>query len=387
MKVLFDHIVFQNQKVGGVSRALTEMLIHLPQNINVDIAIKESDNLYLHEELVQKRISREISYPWRSRNSFLKGMRFHGKDRLYDFLTKSHLISSAEITNSRFCEKLLKDGDYDVFQPTHYNSYFLNKNKKPFVFIIHDIIPELFPQIYGTGFPDIKEREKIIKEANHIVAISENTKKDILERWNLDEKKITAIPWGAPDVSNICFKKIVDYPYLLYVGGRRGYKRFMYFTQNAKDFLTRHKDIHVICTGVPFSEEEQQFLLDLDLLDRFHTMFVTTSDLYSLYRYAICFVFPSLYEGFGLPTLEAMSCGCPVLISNKSCFPEIGGEVAMYIEDSEKGSSNVASQLDYIYRMSGTERDFLVRKGIDRAKLFSWEKTAGKYAEVYKSLF
>lgn len=386
MKVLFDHIVFQKQKIGGVSRALTEMLLRLPYSIDVDIAVKESDNIYLHESKVQGRISREILYPKCSRNTFLRAKKFVGKDRLYDYLTKFKLINGFEMINMQFCQELMKKGDYDVFQPTHYNSYFLKKNRRPFVFIVHDIIPELLPQFYGKKFPDIKEREILIREADHIVAISENTKKDVLERWKISEDKITSIPWGAPDVSNMEYERIATFPYLLYVGGRRGYKRFFYFVQNAKDFMQKNKDVHVICTGTSFSEEEKQYLSDLGLIDRFHTMFVSTNDLYSLYHYAICFVFPSLYEGFGLPTLEAMACGCPVLISNASCFPEIGGDVALYIEDSIHGKSNVSSQLDFLYRMTEHERSVLIQKGIDRAKLFSWQNTANKYAEVYQSV-
>ena len=365
MKILFDFCVFEIQKIGGVSKALLEMMGKLPSDIEIEIAIKESDNVYLHE---QNFLKQSFSYKQHTIDRFLPNVQFRGKERIYSYLAKAHLIQDSHTRNLEFCKGEMRSGKYDILHHTHYNSYFLPYNKKPFVFIIHDLIPELFSHYYSKTVPDINQRDILIKEASHVVAISENTKRDVLNRWKISEDKITSIPWGAPDVSNTVFNKIVDYPYLLYVGGRDGYKRFDYFVQNAKEFLLRHPEIHVICTGVPFSKKENVLLSEMGVKDRFHTMFVSTDELYSLYHYAICFIFPSLYEGFGLPTLEAMSCGCPVLISNRSCFPEIGGDVALYIEDSEKGSSNVASQLDNIYRMSGTERDALIKKGLSLAR-------------------
>ena len=181
----------------------------------------------MHEEDVQKRISRTIANPKLSRSSFFWRKSFPGKSRLYDFLSENHLIKGAEVVNDLYCEELMERGDYDVFQPTHYNSYFLGENRKPFVFIVHDIIPELFPQYYHSDFQDILEREKLIKVADQIVAISENTKKDIINRWNVPEDKITVIYWGAPEVNTSILKREVPDQYLLYVGDRNHIKDFL----------------------------------------------------------------------------------------------------------------------------------------------------------------
>lgn len=121
-------------------------------------------------------------------------------------------------------------------------------------------------------------------------------------------------------------------------------------------------------------------------MDRFHVLHPSMEKLYSLYHYAICFVYPSLYEGFGLPTLEAMACGCPTLISDTSCFPEIGGDVSFYFHTDNNGKSNISEQLESIYDMGQEERDTICSKGIERANTFSWENTAKQYAKVYKSL-
>lgn len=384
MRVLFDHIVFQIQKVGGVSKALTEMVGHLPPDIDPVIAIRQSDNVYLKENQV---LGRGVISPTLTQESFLFGATFPGKNRLYKCLSGLGIIPSMEAVNMRYCKRLIKSGDYDVFQPTHYNSFFLTHNKKPFVFIVHDIVPELFPQYYPGDFPDIREREKLIHKADKIVAISENTKRDMLSRWNIPEEKIAVIHWGAPDVSNVVFRRIVPYQYILFVGERSKYKRFRFFVRQTAAFLRQHGDIDVICTGKPFSIEEEALLEGLGLRNRYHQMSVSSEDLYSLYHFAFCFVFPSAYEGFGLPTLEAMACGCPVLVSNSSSFPEIGGNAAYYIETASNGQeSNLGEKLEYIASLSESERNLVTNRCLARAAEFTWKDTARQYADIYRNL-
>ena len=119
--------------------------------------------------------------------------------------------------------------------------------------------------------------------------------------------------------------------------------------------------------------------------DRMQAMFVSTEELCGLYSNALCYTFPSLSEGFGLPILEAFSCGCPVLLSNRTCFPEIGGDAAFYFNEYS-GDSDVSEKLDYILNMTVEERMNAKYKGYERLKEFSWKKSAAEYAQVYKSL-
>ena len=383
MKVLFDHIVFQSQKIGGVSKALVEMMSNLPSDIDIEIAIKESDNVYLRECAT---LAQSIAPIKKGIESFFPTINFRGKSVLFSYLSGLGLLKNSFQLNMSYCKEKMNAGQYDVFQPTHYNSYFLKYNKKPFVFIIHDIIPELFPEFYNRKHPDIIQREKIIGKASHIVAISNNTKKDIIERWHLREDNVSVIPWGAPSVDPSTFNIILPYRYILYVGGRNRYKRFDFFVREARRFLIENPDVKVVCTGRDFTEKEKVLFEQLGLKDRFVTMFVDTNTLYSLYHHAICFVFPSIYEGFGLPVLEAMACGCPALISDASCFPEIGGDAAFYIETDKNGSSNINEMLNKLASLSDGDRSIIISKGLSRAKSFSWEKTALEYSKVYRSL-
>jgi len=381
MRVLFDHIVFQRQKIGGVSKALSEMIAHLPPDVEPVLAMKESDNVY-----VQELFPEQVSLPRLTLDNFFKGRTFRGRTRLYETLSALSLIPSMEAANRKYCRSLMARGDYDVFQPTHYNSHFLGYNNKPFVLVVHDIVPELFPSYYAEDFPDIVQRKKLIPLADRIVAISENTRKDILERWDIPEEKVSVIHWGAPDVKDVEFRRLLPFDYILYVGGRAAYKRFDFFVLQARRFLEVHDNIHVVCTGAAFSDSERWMLSSLGLEQRFHAKKVSTEDLFSLYHGALCFVFPSEYEGFGLPTLEAMACGCPVLLAGKSCFPEIGGDAAFYFDEDGSGDSNLAEQLEFIAGLSAGERLAVQDKCLRRAGEFSWTETARRYACVYRSL-
>ena len=383
MRVLFDHCIFQDQRVGGVSKALVEMITHLPSTVEVEIAIKESNNVYLRE---RDCFGQVVSEKKRTFERFLPGLDFRGKVRLYRTLDKLHIIEDSRRKNREFCVSRINNGDYDVLQPTGYNSYFLPYNNKPFVFIIHDIIPELFPEYFPRDFCDIKERDLLVKKAAHIVVPSYSTKRDVLAWWHLDEQRVSVIPWGAPDITQISFNRQVDFPYVLYVGERDRYKRFRYFVQEASEYLRHYPEIHVVCTGKEFNRTEKEFLFSLGLENRVHSMFVSSEDLFSLYRFAICFVFPSQYEGFGLPILEAMACGCPVVLTNSSSFPEVGGDAAFYFEEYDNGHTNLSEILTELSTMSFDQRDVIAQKSIERANHFSWNETAKKYASVYQSM-
>lgn len=381
MKVLFDHKVFQLQRYGGVSNAIVEMIDHLPRNIQYEIAIKESDNVYLH----QKELIPDLNNLRYTSQKFMNGINFPGKEHLYNFFSKYNIINNEEEANLSYCINEIEDCNYDVFQPTTYNTYFLKYLKKPFVFIIHDIVPELFPQYYNKNNPEILARNVLIHKAAKIVAISENTKNDIINYWNIPEDKIEVIHWGEANITNRSEKRLYEKKYILYVGSRTNYKDFNFFAIETKQFLKQHPDTDVICTGRPFNVFEQFFLKRNGLFNRFKYFYFKPEETYSLYHNAECFVYPSLYEGFGLPILDAFECECPALISRLSCFPEIAGDAALYI-DRQKDTSNISEQLNRILNFSIEEKQALIEKGKKRATIFSWEKTSKKYAKLYESI-
>ena len=102
-----------------------------------------------------------------------------------------------------------------------------------------------------------------------------------------------------------------------------------------------------------------------------------------LYHYALAFIYPSSYEGFGLPILEAYKADCPVLLNNASCFPEIAGDAAIFFNMNEK-ENNFEEQFETFYYLNGSERNELIKKQKERLKRYSWDKSAKKSAEIYQ---
>ncbi|MDO5332356.1 MAG: glycosyltransferase family 1 protein, partial [Bacillota bacterium] len=227
--------------------------------------------------------------------------------------------------NRNVCTKLLKKQNFDVFHPTFFDSYFLPYlDKKPFVLTIHDMIPELYPQYFQQDDFQIIGKQILAPKASAIIAVSETTKKDVVRILNVPEEKVFVIHHGCSMSPLTDNQRYFDDPYILYVGERFGYKNFSQFVTAAVTTLKRHEDLNIVCTGRPFSLAEKTLFSTLGISDRMHHFWADTdSQLYSLYHNAECFVYPSEYEGFGIPILEAYTADCPVLLNDASCFPEI----------------------------------------------------------------
>lgn len=380
VRVLYDYQAFAMQTHGGVSRCFWELYKHLPQQVQAQITVKESDNVYIKE-------MQEVQPANDRYNKFLCKRNFKGKGHLhlwYDKLTHGGYYPNY---NKNYSIELLKRGEFDVFHPTFFSDYFLPYlNGKPFVLTIHDMIPELYPQYYAKDDKQIVMKRKLASLANAIIAVSENTKKDIIRILDVPEEKIYVIYHGCsfPHQSQVN----LSFPdsYVLYVGDRLNYKNFDLLVKHIAPFLKSHPKLFVVCTGKPFGKDELALMEKYGVKDRFVYIWASTDEeLFSLYHHALCFVFPSEYEGFGIPILEAFQADCPVLLNNTSCFPEIAGDAAMYFE-IEPMSSTLVDKLECIYSMSMEERESLLDNQRKRLQLYSWEKSALQLAELYAGI-
>jgi glycosyltransferase involved in cell wall biosynthesis len=172
--------------------------------------------------------------------------------------------------------------------------------------------------------------------------------------------------------------------YLLYVGTRSGYKNFSFFIESIAELLRKNEDLHVYCAGwKPFTFDEKKKFRDLNIHKKVHYIQIKDYSLKELYQNARAFVFPSLYEGFGLPVLEAFSCRCPALVSDRSSLPEVGGDSALYFNPQDS-----ASMMNAVERIISDEnlRIQLMNKGSERVKFFSWEKTANTTKRIYENV-
>lgn len=381
MKVLYDLQAFDMQTHGGVSRCFAELYAHRPAFVDASISIKETNNVYL-KDLGFPEAGDVYKHFLCAKDTKLKHFLFkltynlkYGKFSRWD---KRPLINQYET------ESVIKKGDFDIFHPTFFDDYFLPfLGKKPFVITVHDMIPEIF----SIDHSQAKQKLAVIPKAAHIIAVSGQTKKDLVRIMNVPEEKVSVVYHGTDEEPYIpSSTPPIAEEYILYVGGRYVYKNFTAFCKSCVGVLKRHPQLKIVCTGVPFSPEEIQLFESLGIKDRMVHRFVQTrQELFDLYHYAITFVYPSKYEGFGIPILEAYKADCPVMLNRVSCFPEIAGDAAVFFDlNSEK--SDFEEQFETLYRLTGDERGELIQRQRERMKLYSWSKSAAQLADVYKDV-
>jgi len=384
MKILYDHQVFTRQNYGGVSRYYCELMDQFSQNpdLNITLALRASYN----ENLCNRP---SLNPYWSNKSHLLSRTQIIPYIQKYihiNLLKRLHINQSESV-------RLLKKHDFDIFHPTEYNPYFLKHlQKKPYVITVHDMIHELYPAYYSPRDPTSQWKKNLIEKADAIIAISENTKKDIMKFSNVEPDRISVIylsnPFEFQEKTNkttilqnlpLCKK-----PYLLFVGTRTHYKNFVFFITAIAELLKKDTSLHVCCAGGgPFSARELKILKELGIHSNAHVVNTNDHIMPQLYANARAFVFPSLYEGFGFPLLEAFSCGCPVVASDTSSLPEIGGDAALYFDPRDPGSllHAVESVLT-----DDQVREIFVRKGLLRVNEFSWEKTALDTKKVYQNV-
>lgn len=357
MKIFFDHQIFSLQRYGGVSRYFVEIMKRIPKK-NWMTSTVFSNNAYVQETGL---------FPI---HSFLPRTTFYGKERL---------MSLAGNAYSGY--KILTE-NVDVFHQTDYNPYcisFLKKRNIPMVTTCHDLN---FATINKCGY--LMKWQKISMEnADAIISISDYTKNELIRLWNIPSDKITVIHHGVNQPENLQYSKVVNFPYILYVGTRFDFKNFNSVLKTAKNLFYKHKDLRLVCTGTKFQTAEIRLMDELGIRDRIIHISASERQLYSLYHFAELFVFPSYSEGFGMPLLEAMANMCPVVCSNTSCFPEIAGDAALYF--SPYDIDEMYDVLDLLLS-SSSKRDIYITKGMQRVRRFSWDVSAKAHLDVYQKL-
>lgn len=367
MNILYDHQIFSAQKIGGISRYFVELIRNLPAEFITRQSAILTDNIYLQD--MQKSNSLNGFYEKKRMYSLVKN-NFKGKHRMYSLVNKLNTI------------RLLSSSDYDVFHPTYYNPYFLRQNKKPYVLTVHDMIHEKYPTLFLDRTAEFKK--KIVQNAAKVIAISNHTKQDLIELYGIDERKIDVVYLGQSiDVNKAEEVKNLPSSYLLYVGGRSSYKNFDTFLKAFAVLAEQYPDLFLICTGGKFTIEEQQKIASLHLSKKVSCLFVSDAQLAYLYLKAKCFVFPSVYEGFGIPILEAFAAGCSIALSNTSCFPEVAQSGGCYFDPY-----NVDSMVHSISMLLSDEsyHKHQIAEGYNVLKQYSWERMGKEIAAIYRSI-
>lgn len=360
IRILFDHQTFSLQRYGGISRYFYN--IYRVQNdhttFKADISLLYSRNYY----------TKDIKAPL---NNFLGKLFLDDQKKNYKWNKKY----------SKFC---ISRNNFDVLHPTYYEPYFLKKLKKPYVITVHDMIHELMPECFDSKDIDAQNKKICIENANHIIAISETTKRDLINILGVDENKISVIYHGY--FENKLAEDLIlpnkNGQYLLFVGERGTYKNFSNFLRAAQQLLLKNKDLKVICAGGgQFKNDENALFKALNISQQINQESVTDIELTTLYKNAMAFIFPSLYEGFGLPILEAFNAECPIILSNTDCFKEIAADAAVYFNPLD--ADDIAEKIESVINNQLLRKE-LASKGLNRLEYFSMEKCINKTLAVYK---
>ena len=384
-RVLYDSQAFDMQTHGGVSRCFSELYLHMPKDVDAKISVLETDNTYLNNCGFPREGSayeKMLTFGGKRLKRFCYKLKYNFK---YGYYSKWDMYPRL---NQYESVKQIKNGNFDVFHPTFFSPYFLSYlHDKPFVLTVHDMITELYPQYYHANDPQLINKRILIPRANHIIAVSQSTKRDIMRFFNYPEDKISVVYHGSDTIPYIPTPNSNRYgEYILYVGERHWYKNFKLFLRDVIPVLKRHKELKVICTGKPFSTEESLLIDFLSMKERFIQVFIKTDkEFLDLYHNAIAFVYPSEYEGFGIPILEAYKADCPVMLNHASCFPEIAGDAAIYFE-YKNDRSNFEEQFETLYHLNSNERESLLQTQRERLAMYSWEESSKQLAKIYKSL-
>lgn len=273
-----------------------------------------------------------------------------------------------------------------IYHPFQYVSLFTRAKQ---VLTIHDFIPLIYPAVaqhqniyYKYCMP------LILKKADKIVCISENTKKDLLNYYKVKEEKISVIYNGYDEElfnckninDKILEKYNINYDYMIMVGASYPHKN-LELALNAIKELKRDCKLIVVGKDSKYILKLKAMAKELNIEDKLNFIgYVPDEDLPSLYHYAKAFVYTTLYEGFGLPILEAMACGTVVLCSDNSSLPEVYGDSALVFKDNN--ARDLEKKMEMI--LSDEElRKTLIDKSLENIKKFSWKKTAEEINKIF----
>jgi glycosyltransferase involved in cell wall biosynthesis len=279
----------------------------------------------------------------------------------------------------------------DVLHETYYGAQPLCTSAKGRVVTVHDMIHERYADNFSTKDPAIRYKRLAVDRADHVICISHSTKNDLCTLFDVPEHKVSVVhhgferfDLGATSVTAFTAEQ-PQRPFLLYVGARGGYKNFARVLKAvaSRPVLQGAFDV-VAFGGGAFNAGELALISTLGFAPQAVRQVGGGDEvLGSLYSAAAAFVYPSVYEGFGLPPLEAMVQNCPVVTSNSSSMPEVVGNAGEYFDPLD-----IDAQSDAICKVvfDAQRRSQLIELGRQRLPMFSWDRCALETQIVYQKV-
>ena len=381
MRVLLDHQIFELQRWGGISRNVVELVRGLRPAVEVELALARSMSEYVPElnALLGLAVTPDGHY-----ETLLGGAKLPAavKRKVWSVRKRLSPGTLAARMNRELSLARLRAGAFDVFHPTYYDPYFLDAlGDRPLVLTVHDLAHDVLPELFAPGDPTAARRRLLASRAARIIAVSEATKRDVVERLGIDPARIAVVPHGFAWSSPLEPPPPLPERYLLYTGTRHAYKNWGFFVEAVAPLLRGAPGLHLVCSGNPFTAQERALLARLEVEGRVLHVAATEGTLRALYARAVAFAFPSLYEGFGFPVLEAFAEGCPAALARTTSLPEVGGDAAVYFDPRD--ASAIREALARLVSDTALRAD-LVARGRARVAEFTWARTCALTAEAYR---
>jgi len=358
VKVALDEQIFTIQEYGGISRLFFELARQFERNPELEVQVTP-----IRAQVINRYLLQDSQLCAKLQVSEAKGK--------YRALMK-YLVRR----NSR--------ADVDIVHNTFYLPHgLMGYSGSKRVVTIHDMIPEMLPRT-RRRLDLLTLKGKYIREADHIICVSAATRGDLLRLYPDVQAPITVVHHGVDPIFTPGVPRWSDLPeqYILFVGNRGQYKDAEILLKAFSSFTIENPATTLLFVGGGhFTTQEQSLMKSLGIAAKTEHRMLPDAEMSSAYGNALFTVFPSRFEGFGLPALESMACGTPTILADATSLPEVGGNAAEYFR---AGDSEDLARVMLSVAANPLRQKELATLGINRAATFSWERCAAETSDVYR---
>jgi glycosyltransferase involved in cell wall biosynthesis len=368
LKVAFDQRVFLLQEYGGISRYICSLA---------------------REFTLMPDVQTQVVAPLHFNRNLAALENVAGLRHLLPKLN-TKLFRPVAFASKHLARRSINRFRPNILHETYYSSDDYCPPGAKRVLTVYDLIHERYPKLFERSQMTSRPKKAAAQRADHVICISESTRRDVIEYCGVAPEKTSVIYLGV-DVEFIqaseptALRVGSPRPFFLYVGARGGYKNFDRFLRAFSRSTRLKSELDIVCFGGgPLGADELKAVIELGLRPG-QLIHRGGSDalLAQLYGEAEALVYPSLYEGFGIPPIEAMAVGCPVIASNTSSLPEVVGNAGEYFDPNDEDAIKQAIER---IATSPTRREELIALGLQQYRKFTWEKCARETCEIYRKL-